>query len=191
MFNDEFIRPYYLDKLSQDELEEIKDYISKLTDSDYVHNEFPFTDGHLNQHFEKYRACEIHHPKSSSVFFRVGKKFFQQINKKYYKYDLKNVYEFQLIKYYEGGNYNWHRDYGVSPRPFVVRKLSMSIQLSDPETYHGGELQVVDYGNHQIMVPNELGTVILFDSKIPHKVHPICFGQRIALVGWASGPRLR
>jgi len=191
MFNEEFIRPYYLEKLNSKELQEIQEYIFDLKDSDFVHNQIEFTDNHTNEEFDNYRSCEIHHPRSNSVLFRVGKKFFQDINKRFYRYDLKNICEFQLIKYYEGGNYNWHCDYGISPKRGVVRKLSMSIQLTNPDEYEGGELQIVDYSNHTINAPTDLGTVIVFDSKIPHKVWPVTFGKRIALVGWVSGPRLR
>lgn len=185
MFNEEFIRPFYLDNLNSQELQEIQDYISNLKDTDYKHNEIKY------EEFNNYRSCEIHYPSSSSVFFRIGKRIFQSINKQYYQYDLRNVYEFQLIKYYEGGNYNWHCDYGVSPRKGVVRKLSMSIQLSSPNDYEGGELQLIDYGNHTINFSNSLGAVIVFDAKLPHKVWPVTFGKRIALVGWVSGPKLR
>lgn len=185
MFNEEFIRPFYLDNLNSQELQEIQDYISNLKDTDYKHNEIKY------EEFNNYRSCEIHYPSSSSAFFRIGKRIFQSINKQYYQYDLRNVYEFQLIKYYEGGNYNWHCDYGVSPRKGVVRKLSMSIQLSSPNDYEGGELQLIDYGNHTINFSNSLGAVIVFDAKLPHKVWPVTFGKRIALVGWASGPKLR
>jgi PKHD-type hydroxylase len=52
-------------------------------------------------------------------------------------------------------------------------------------------LQLIDYGNHTIDVSRKLGTVVVFDSKLPHKVWPVTFGKRLALVGWASGPRLR
>ena len=90
-----------------------------------------------------------------------------------------------------GGNYNWHCDYGTAERPGLIRKLSMSIQLTPPEEYHGGELQVVNYGNRTITIPTHLGTVVVFDSKLPHKVWPVVWGQRISLVGWANGPRLR
>ena len=191
MFNEEFIRPFYLEKLNSKELQEIQEYIFELKDSDFIHNQIEFTDNHTNEEFDNYRSCEIHHPRSNSVFYRIGKRIFQDINKKFYQYDLKNIYEFQLIKYYEGGNYNWHCDYGISPKRGVVRKLSMSIQLSSPDVYEGGELQVIDYSNHTINVPTDLGTVVVFDSKIPHKVWPVTFGERIALVGWASGTRLR
>lgn len=191
MFNEEFIRPYYLLQLEAKDLIEIKDYISNLKESDFTHNRIKFTDQHSNEHFEDYRSCEIHYPKSSSIFFKVGKKIFQTINKKYYQYDLRNIYEFQLIKYYEGGNYNWHCDYGISPQKRIVRKLSLSIQLSNSKSYEGGELQLIDYSNHTITIPTDLGTIAVFDSKLPHKVHPVTFGERISLVGWSSGPKLR
>ena len=191
MTHREFIHPYYFEKLNRQDLTDIQQYISKLSDSDYKLNEFDHYDGHDDKHYDKYRSCEIHYPKKSSVLFRIGKKYFYAINKKFYRYDLRNIFEFQLIRYYEGGNYNWHCDYGISPKRGIVRKLSMSMQLTDPSEYEGGELQLVDYQNHTNMVPNDLGTVIIFDSKLPHKVWPVTWGKRIALVGWASGPPLK
>ena len=105
MFNEEFIRPFYLDTLNSQEIQEIQEYICNLKDIDYKHNQIKY------EEFDAYRSCEIHYPSSSSIFFRIGKRIFKEMNQKYYKYDLRNVYEFQLIKYYEGGNYNWHCDY--------------------------------------------------------------------------------
>ena len=72
-----------------------------------------------------------------------------------------------------------------------VRKLSMSVHLTDPKEYEGGELNLINYSNYPIMVNNNLGSTIVFDSRIPHKVWPITWGRRIALVGWANGPKLR
>ena len=191
MYHREFIEPYYLEKLNRGELREIQKYISNLSDSDYKHNEFEHYDGFEEKQYDKYRSCEIHYPKDSSILSRVGRKYFQYLNNQFYRYDLKNLFEFQLIKYYVGGNYNWHCDYGIAPKRGMSRKLSMSIQLTPPEEYHGGELQVVDYANHTLMIPGDIGTVIVFDSKLPHKVWPVVWGQRISLVGWANGPRLR
>ena len=191
MYHREFIEPYYLEKLNRGELREIQKYISNLSDSDYKHNEFEHYDGFEEKQYDKYRSCEIHYPKDSSILSRVGRKYFQYLNNQFYRYDLKNLFEFQLIKYYVGGNYNWHCDYGIAPKRGMTRKLSMSIQLTPPEEYHGGELQIVDYANHTLMIPGDMGTVIVFDSKLPHKVWPVVWGQRISLVGWANGPRLR
>ena len=191
MYHREFIEPYYLEKLNRGELREIQKYISNLSDSDYKHNEFEHYDGFEEKQYDKYRSCEIHYPKDSSILSRVGRKYFQYLNNQFYRYDLKNLFEFQLIKYYVGGNYNWHCDYGIAPKRGMSRKLSMSIQLTPPEEYEGGELQVVDYANHTLMIPGDLGTVIVFDSKLPHKVWPVVWGQRLSLVGWANGPRFR
>ena len=191
MYHREYINPYYLEKLNNDELKQFKEYISNLSDSDYSLSEFEHYDGFEQKQYDKYRSCETHYPKDSSILPRVGRKYFQYLNNQFYRYDLKNLFEFQLIKYYVGGNYNWHCDYGTAERPGLIRKLSMSIQLTPPEEYHGGELQVVDYANHTLMIPGDIGTVIVFDSKLPHKVWPVVWGQRISLVGWANGPRLR
>ena len=191
MYHREYINPYYLEKLNKDELREIQKYISNLSDSDYSLSEFEHYDGFEDKKYDKYRSCMVHYPKDSSVISRIAKNYFYSINKQFYRYDLKNLFEFQLIKYDVGGNYHWHCDYGISPKKGMVRKLSMSLQLTPPEEYHGGELQVVDYANHTLTIPGDLGTVIVFDSKLPHKVWPVVWGQRISLVGWANGPRLR
>jgi len=190
----EFIEPYYLEKLNNKELTEIQDYISKLSDSDYKFNEsteFSHYDGYDDIHYDKYRSCKIHYPQDDTILRRVGRDYFHSLNNQFWNYDLADVFEFQLIKYDVGGNYNWHCDYGTAERPGLIRKLSMSIQLTPPEEYHGGELQVVNYGNRTITIPTHLGTVVVFDSKLPHKVWPVAWGQRISLVGWANGPRFR
>ena len=191
MYHREYINPYYLEKLDNTELNQFQDYISNLSDSDYSLSEFEHYDGFEDKTYDKYRSCMVHYPKDSSIISRVAKNYFKCLNSQFWRYDLKNHFEFQLIKYDIGGNYNWHCDYGIAPKRGLSRKLSMSIQLTIPEEYHGGELQVVDYGNHTLTIPGDLGTVIVFDSKLPHKVWPVTWGQRISLVGWANGPRLR
>ena len=191
MYHREYINPYYLEKLNKDELREIEKYISNLSDSDYKLSEFEHYDGFEDKTYDKYRSCMVHYPKDSSIISRVAKNYFRSLNNQFYNYDLKNFFEFQLIKYDVGGNYHWHCDYGISPKRGMSRKLSMSIQLTPPEEYEGVELQVVDSANHMLMIPGEIGTVIVFDSKLPHKVWPVTWGQRISLVGWANGPRLR
>ena len=191
MYHREYINPYYLEKLDNTELNQFQDYISNLSDSDYSLSEFEHYDGFEDKKYDKYRSCMVHYPKDSSIISRVAKNYFKCLNNQFYRYDLKNHFEFQLVKYDVGGNYNWHCDYGIAPKRGLSRKLSMSIQLTPPEEYHGGELQVVDYGNHTLTIPGDLGTVIVFDSKLPHKVWPVVWGQRISLVGWANGPRLR
>ena len=186
-----FVEPYYMIQLSDGDLQEMQNYISKLKDTDYIHEEMIHDNPIHSQGTDVYRECEIHHPKEDSVLYKIGKKIFLDVNEKYYEYDLRDIFEFQLIKYYVGGNYNWHCDYGVSPIRGSVRKLSMSIHLTDPKEYEGGELNLINYSNYPITANNDLGSTIIFDSKLPHKVWPVTWGTRIALVGWANGPKLR
>ena len=191
MAGTDFVEPYYMVQMSDGDLQEMQNYISKLKDMDYVHEKMIHDNPIHSRGTDVYRECEIHHPKDNSVLYKIGKKIFLDVNEKYYEYDLRDIFEFQLIKYYVGGNYNWHCDYGVSPVRGSVRKLSMSIHLTDPKEYEGGELNLINYSNYPIMVNNNLGSIIVFDSKVPHKVWPVTWGRRIALVGWANGPKLR
>ena len=191
MYHREYINPYYLEKLDHKELTQFQEYISNLSDNDYSLSEFKHYDGFDDKTYDKYRSCMVHYPKDSSVISRIGRNYFHSLNNQFWHYDLKNHFEFQLIMYNIGGNYNWHCDYGTAERPGLIRKLSMSIQLTPPEEYHGGELSVVNYGNTTVNISTDLGTVVVFDSKLPHKVWPVVWGQRISLVGWANGPRFR
>lgn len=187
----EYFEPYVFFNLGPNDLTSILSYISNLRPDDFEHEEFEFTDGYLNKHFDRYRYCQIHHPDDDSFIYTVGKKIFLDINENYFKYDLKNSFEFQILRYKEGGNYNWHCDYGVSPYKGLTRKLSMSIQLSEPFNYTDGELNMVDYGNRTISLTRDIGGGVVFDARIPHKANPVASGTRDVLVGWVSGPRLR
>ena len=191
MTRHDFVESYYMIQLGDDDLGEMQTYISKLKESDFIHREIIHNNPIHSHGTDVYRTCEIHYPNDKSVLNRIGRKIFIDINQKYYEYDLHDIFEFQLIKYYVGGNYNWHCDYGEAPVSGSVRKLSMSVHLTDPKEYEGGELNLINYSNYPIMVNNDLGSTIVFDSKVPHKVWPVRWGTRIALVGWANGPKLR
>ena len=46
-----------------------------------------------------------------------------------------------------------------------VRKLSFVLQLSNPDDYEGGNLQLMDEEGESYIAPRKQGTVILFDSR--------------------------
>ena len=71
----------------------------------------------------------------------------------------------------------------------IIRKLSFSIQLSDPDDYEGGNLQLMDENNKSYIAPRQRGTIILFDSRTPHRVQKVRSGERKSIVGWVVGPR--
>ena len=102
-----------------------------------------------------------------------------------YGFDLTGFYqELQLAEYAQGQFFDWHMDFGAGE--ISHRKLSLTVQLSDPDDYDGGVLQFMI--NQRIVdAPKERGTVIAFPSFLMHRVTPVERGVRRSLVGWVSG----
>jgi predicted 2-oxoglutarate/Fe(II)-dependent dioxygenase YbiX len=90
----------------------------------------------------------------------------------------------QIFKYDVGDHYMWHTDW--SPHNNKKRKLSITIQLSDPSEYEGGEVEILD-GPQSRTVTKDLGHATVFPSWAVHKVTPVTSGTRWALVAWATG----
>ena len=107
------------------------------------------------------------------------------LNEKFFNFDLNGfVEDLQFTEYLEkGSKYSWHIDKSEKQ---LVRKLSVVVQLTDPETYEGGQLQV-KIDENSIDMASGQGDVIIFPSYILHQVTPITKGQRHSLVGWISG----
>jgi PKHD-type hydroxylase len=66
-----------------------------------------------------------------------------------------------------------------------TRKLSYSIQLSDPSTYDGCDLV---FSTPPSQGSREQGSITVFPSFLFHTVTPVYTGVRHAIVGWAHGP---
>ncbi len=112
-----------------------------------------------------------------------------QANESNFGYDIKPFGDryLQYTSYSEGEHYNWHVD--TIKKEDSIRKLSFSLQLSDPEDYSGGELQFIDEGDKLFFAPKDRGTIIIFDSRIKHRVMKVRSGCRKSLVGWVEGPK--
>tara|TARA_S200000501_G_C20432309_1_gene572845 strand:- start:22 stop:573 length:552 start_codon:yes stop_codon:yes gene_type:complete len=93
----------------------------------------------------------------------------------------------QLSRYSKGQFYSKHVDFnGNSKMKAHTRKLSMSIQLSDENSYDGGEL-ILYYAGEKFVTPKLKGSVIVFDSRLTHEVTPVTDGERYSLVKWVHG----
>tara|TARA_R100001163_G_C5018844_1_gene162252 strand:- start:171 stop:743 length:573 start_codon:yes stop_codon:yes gene_type:complete len=114
------------------------------------------------------------------------------INYKFYGFDLWGHEAFQITKYDEKykGKYDPHVDGAYDdPSNKVVRKLSVSIQLTDSEYYEGGNLVFPDdKKSFNIDDSREQGTAVFFPSYIKHGVEPVTKGIRYSLVCWSNGP---
>ena len=100
--------------------------------------------------------------------------------------DICGFTEFLQFTEYEGkgSKYGYHVDVGPGN---WHRKLSIIVQLSNPNDYEGGDVHI-NTGGPPILVPKERGNVILFPSILQHEVLPLVSGNRYSLVSWVSGP---
>ncbi len=112
-------------------------------------------------------------------------------------YALNGNYQIQLARYEIGDHFKKHKDESMSVTKKMSqrewRKLSTTIQLSDPDDYEGGKLILVtdynpDGGSYGIKTPIDQGTMITFPSYVEHSVEPVTKGVRYSLVIWTMGP---
>ena len=138
--------------------------------------------------------------------------YIQRSNRENFRYDLTAIdgESLQYTQYGEGQFYNWHTDVSTEilykPKLITgsgqsmaedqinlngeyVRKISFSLQLSDPDEYTGGEVQFMDNAGKTFFAPKQRGTFIMFDSRAHHRVRKVKSGLRKSLVGWVVGPR--
>ena len=138
--------------------------------------------------------------------------YIQKANRENFLYDLWDIDggSIQYTHYEPGDYYTWHVDGDITSsfKPNIkpgsgvnisedqvlqkgecVRKLSFSLQLSDPKDYTGGEVEFVDMTSKRYFAPKQKGTLIVFDSRTKHRVRTVKTGLRKSIVGWVVGPR--
>ena len=92
----------------------------------------------------------------------------------------------QFTHYLTGGFYEWHMDNDVAGKHQPpVRKISMTLLLSDPSTFEGGELEIMSKGKTAKL---KQGQAMFFASWLQHRVTPVIKGERKSLVMWFGGP---
>ena len=95
----------------------------------------------------------------------------------------------QFTHYPAGGFYEWHMDNDVTGiKQSPVRKISMTLLLSDPSTFEGGELEFMHKGRTAKL---KQGQAIFFASWLQHRVKPVTKGERKSLVMWFGGPSFK
>ena len=111
------------------------------------------------------------------------------LNNSFFQFDLHGLNEgLQFTNYKaKSDKYEKHIDRAFGT---LIRKLSISIQLTDPNEYEGGELFLYQ-DKKGIEMKKEQGTLILFPSYILHEVKPITKGERNSLVSWVTGKQFK
>jgi PKHD-type hydroxylase len=80
-------------------------------------------------------------------------------------------------------HYDWHVDAGG--KNSKARRLSITMQLSHPHEYEGGELWI--WNMSQEVMQKEQGLIFAFPSYMLHRVTPVTKGIRRSLVAWVTG----
>jgi PKHD-type hydroxylase len=142
--------------------------------------------------------------------------YVDKANRENFLYDITEIENasIQYCEYNIGEFYSWHADQDLPSfyRPKVlgkeklnnspaviedylikknesVRKLTVSVQLSDYDEYEGGNLEFKDSMNNISVAPRTRGSVIIYDSRTIHQITPVVSGVRKSLVCWIQGPR--
>lgn len=149
---------------------------------------------------KSYRAAKIallrNEPASAWLYERVHQRVVAA--NQHFGFDLAGLLEeFQVVQYdapetpeEHPGHYDWHQDFGADY--MSRRKLSMVVQLSEPENYAGCQLTIMDPGPKELSgLYGERGAGVIFPSWMPHCVTPITRGRRHSLVVWVHGHPFR
>ena len=92
-------------------------------------------------------------------------------------------------RYSDGNTYGNHVDNAIQTDARngerVRTDISITVFLSEPEDYTGGELVIEDtYGSHEVKLP--AGDAIIYPSSSLHRVEAVTEGTRVASFLWAQ-----
>ncbi|CAB4133681.1 PiuC Uncharacterized iron-regulated protein [uncultured Caudovirales phage] len=109
-------------------------------------------------------------------------------NERFFKFELSRLESLQYTVYNEGQYYKEHMDMGYRNPNNAIRKLSFTLQLTNPDEYEGGDL-IIKHGSTPDVARKNRGAITFFPSYIMHEVTPVTRGTRKSIVGWVTGPR--
>jgi PKHD-type hydroxylase len=160
-----------------------------------VGNNLPFTQGTVGDtatFADSIRRCSVSwiYPTAENAWmFRIMTDSVQAANSTYFNFHLSGFQEgFQFTKYEATGEkYLPHIDKMMGNR---IRKLSVSVQLTDSTEYEGGDF-IPHLSSKTETAPKEQGMGIFFPSYVLHEVTPVTKGTRYSLVAWVTGDNFR
>jgi len=142
----------------------------------------------LDTSFRISKNCFIPYTANTDWLYKRLASASVHLNQKFFNFDLTGFIEdVQFAQYFApDGKFARHTDCVLFG---ITRKLSISVQLSDENSYEGGDLEL-DYGK-AVKMPRKQGTVIAFPSFAVHEITPVTAGERCSLVAWIAGPEFK
>jgi hypothetical protein len=112
----------------------------------------------------------------------------RRANDMWWQFDVRR-WNAEVKRYTVGARHSLHQD----AHPGAARrKLAGTVQLSEPDSYEGGDLVIVSaLGAQRLTMPRARGSLVVFPGHTPHKVEPVTKGERWSLCFGGFGPPLR
>jgi PKHD-type hydroxylase len=112
--------------------------------------------------------------------------YMHQANNQAWGFQIGGQQDPQFTIYENEQFYDFHSDTSLVENN--MRKLSVVISISDPDTYEGGEFEFQNGIKPDV---KSRGSIIVFPSFVLHKVTPVTSGTRYSLVNWFCGDKFR
>jgi PKHD-type hydroxylase len=173
-------------------LDQIKDIESKVEGSELVPAAVGgFNRSGVDKETRRSKIAWVDPSKMSEEFRKYIEAMFLSVNEQHFRFHLTGTEAFQFTTYYaeNAGEYRWHSDTAEIEKGFI-RKLSVSILLSDPSEFEGGKL-ILSPDGFPLVAEERKGRAVFFPSWVPHCVTPVTRGVRKSLVIWSHGPMFK
>ena len=176
-----------------------------------LQDEMAITGGFSNKKLNQKQFKDLKEKRDSNIVWMSDRWIYREIQPYVHKANESAGWNFQwdfseacqFTKYNKGQYYDWHCDSwpkayqrkNDDPINGKIRKLSVTVTLSEPKEYKGGELEF-DFRN---LDPNKKphirkcteilpkGSLVVFPSFVWHRVCPVKSGERNSLVIWNLG----
>jgi len=147
------------------------------------------------RHDDTYRRSEVRFLDSNDPEFQdlfdAAWRMAVRANADFFNFHITRLPFIQLAEYdaANNGEYKTHHDvFWMNNDPYYHRKLTCVIQLTDPEQYEGGNLELIDTTTFPPAADiRQQGTAIFFPSFFLHKANPVTKGIRHSLACWFEG----
>jgi len=162
--------------------EEVQALTHRLSDGKFIdgkrtagwHAQLVKNNTQLDRESETYKALveEVREAFQSNFLFQIA-------------VQPKRIHSLLFSRYEAGMSYGSHTDNALMGTPAHRSDVSMTLFLSPPESYEGGELVIEEMGGDR---PFKLpaGSAIVYPSSTMHRVEPVTSGIRLAAVGWTQ-----
>ncbi|MFN8671963.1 MAG: 2OG-Fe(II) oxygenase [Candidatus Sericytochromatia bacterium] len=160
-------------KLEGNSLNEASVYIQNKV-KNYNHNLYP-------------KAIDIKPDKSNMWISQRLEKLFMKANQEVFNFDIRCMSGLRLNRYERNTSFDWHVDMSNGGEG-SLRKLTMIVMLSDPNTYGGG---ILGWKAFNQTMSQKQGSAIVFPCYLVHNVTTVTHGTRYSLVCMAMGPHFK